>query len=540
VQGAISNTRTTRGFGKILTSLVVLEVAKESAGQLRAFGSGLLALDQPLVQDQLSTVLRLKSEVDANLSSPALSLTPESHEQLRTAPRTAPWKETDRIVHLLLVKASEGKFGVSGSHYFDTITKVIDELGSLIDRENDQVVARLAAEMRDFRRSFFLYLGGMATLTALAIWITLAIARDLVRRIRQIVASLADIAQGGGDLTVRLSVERRDELAELAHHFNAFVGRLEGMTREIRENAGRLSTFSSDLSGTAGRMAENVEQTSSRATTVAAAAEESSANTVSVAASIEEASTNLASVASATEEMSATVAEIASSSERARAIATQASGQVESMSTLMQDLGQSAQEIGKVNETITAISSQTNLLALNATIEAARAGAAGKGFAVVANEIKDLARKTSSATEDIKSRIAGVQNSTGSAIANIQQITSVIKEVGELVGTIAAAIEEQATVTKDVAGNVSQASAGVADATRRVAETATVAKSIARDIAAVDSAASGIRTDGQQVTENARELDRLASQLSALVSRFKVSQQFAGQPDSAQVLPLAG
>ena len=138
----------------------------------------------------------------------------------------------------------------------------------------------------------------------------------------------------------------------------------------------------------------------------------------------------------------------------------------------MQKLGQAAQEIGQVTETITNISAQTNLLALNATIEAARAGTAGKGFAVVANEIKELARQTAEATEDIKARIAGIQDSTGTAISDIGQITTVIKDVGGIVASIAAAIEEQATVTKDVAGNIAQASTGVRDANQHVNQTA--------------------------------------------------------------------
>jgi methyl-accepting chemotaxis protein len=261
---------------------------------------------------------------------------------------------------------------------------------------------------------------------------------------------------------------------------------------------------------------------SGRTATVAAAAEESSANTLSVAASMEQASINLSSVASATEEMSATIGEISASSERARAISADAGAQATAVSALMTRLGQAAQEIGKVTEVITDISSQTNLLALNATIEAARAGAAGKGFAVVANEIKELAKQTAAATEDIKGKIGGVQNSAGSAISDIQKITGVIAEVGHLVAGIATAIEEQAAVTRDVAGNIAQASAGVQEANERVAQTASVSKTMAQDIAGVDAAAGDIRSGGEQVQSSAAELSRLAEQLTSLVGQFTV------------------
>src|SRR3954451_2927057 len=116
----------------------------------------------------------------------------------------------------------------------------------------------------------------------------------------------------------------------------------------------------------------------------------------------------------------------------------------------MNQLGAAAMEIGKVTETITEISSQTNLLALNAAIEAARAGSAGKGFAVVANEIKELAQQTATATEDIKGRIGGVQSSAATGIGEIERVSQVIREVSDIVASIAAAIEEQSTVTRDI------------------------------------------------------------------------------------------
>ena len=201
---------------------------------------------------------------------------------------------------------------------------------------------------------------------------------------------------------------------------------------------------------------------------------------------------------------------------------------------MMQQLGQSARDIGKVTETITEISSQTNLLALNATIEAARAGAAGKGFAVVANEIKELARQTAAATEDIKAKISGVQTSAGSAIADIDKIASVIKEVGSIVSNIAAAIDEQAKVTKDVAGNIAQATAGVKDSNERVAQTATVSKSIAQDVASISAAVSDIRSGGEQVEASAAELSQLSDNLRQLVSRFRTNDTGAGATNTAR------
>ncbi len=188
----------------------------------------------------------------------------------------------------------------------------------------------------------------------------------------------------------------------------------------------------------------------------------------------------------------------------------------------MNQLGAAAQQISKVTESITEISSQTNLLALNATIEAARAGSAGKGFAVVANEIKELAKQTAAATEDIKSRIASVQSSTAGGIAEISKVSLVIHEISDIVSSIAAAIEEQSTVTRDISRHIAEASTGVQDANLRVAETSGATLEIAREIAGVDHATVEMADGSEQVKVSAIELSRVAEQLQAAMQRFRV------------------
>jgi methyl-accepting chemotaxis protein len=220
--------------------------------------------------------------------------------------------------------------------------------------------------------------------------------------------------------------------------------------------------------------------------------------------------------------MTATIGEIAGSSEKARRITEEATRQAALIGEQMNLLGQAAREIGKVTETITEISSQTNLLALNATIEAARAGSAGKGFAVVANEIKELAQQTAVATEDIKSRVAGVQSSAASGIAEIERVSQVIREVSDIVVSIAAAIEEQATVTKDISRNIAEASTGVNDANQRVSEASRATIDIAREIVVVDQAAGQMTGGTEHVRSSASDLSRVAEQLQELVTQFQV------------------
>ncbi len=347
------------------------------------------------------------------------------------------------------------------------------------------------------------------------------ISRSVTQPLQAGVGILERISKGDISSDVVESLRaRKDEVGELARAMQIMTESLRRLLKDISGGISTLAASATELSAVSKQTASGVADMSEKAHTVAAAAEEASANTTSVAVGMEQSSANISAVASATEQMSTTVGDIAANTARARAISEQATTQAQTVSAQMQKLGQAAQEIGHVTETITNISAQTNLLALNATIEAARAGSAGKGFAVVANEIKELARQTAEATEDIKARIAGVQGSSGAAISDIDQITGVIKEVGGIVSGIAAAIEEQATVTRDVAGNIAQASTGVRDANEHIAQTAEVSKTIARDVAGINEAVTDLRHGGEQVQDAAAELSKLAEQLKGRVSQF--------------------
>jgi len=329
----------------------------------------------------------------------------------------------------------------------------------------------------------------------------------------------------GGDVSNDLSpvyLARRDEFGMLCRAMQAMSVSLRGILGQIGGGIQVLSSSSTELSASSGHMSDGSRNASEKAHSVAAAAEQMSANSVSMTSSMEQTTTNLGGISSSMEQMTATIGEIASNSERARHITEEARRQATRITEQINQLGQAAQAIGKVTETITEISSQTNLLALNATIEAARAGAAGKGFAVVANEIKELAQQTAAATEDIKGRITGVQSSASSGIAEIEKISKVINDVSDIVATIATAIEEQAAVTKDISRNIGDASHGVGETNLRVAEASQVSQAIAKDIAGVDGAAREMADGSEQVRAAAGELSKAAEHIGAAVACFKI------------------
>lgn len=345
--------------------------------------------------------------------------------------------------------------------------------------------------------------------------------------IRSIVAELkrgVDFAKSmsDGDFTTTLDIKRHDEIGTLGEALNNMVAGIRDMFKEISEGIVHLSASSSELSTISHQMSEGADLSSLKANNVAAAAEEMSANMDSVTIASETATNNVNMMASAVEEMNATAEGISQQTEKGEKISHSATQSINQSSQSIEKLGREILAINKVTEAINEISDQTNLLALNATIEAARAGEAGKGFAVVANEIKELAKQTSAATQEIKKHIDDIQKSTGNTVDEIKGVASVVKEVDEIVSSIAISMDEQKATTHEVAGNIAEASEGMAEVNENVAQSSMVAGETAKDIAEVSRIAEEISSNGNKVNLSANDLSSLALKLQQLVERYRV------------------
>ena len=395
--------------------------------------------------------------------------------------------------------------------------ELLEELVLMNIEISDQAVTDAEA---DVGQAQWLIILGMVLGTILAVGLGTILTVAITRPISKGVEFARSMAEG--DLSTKLDINQKDEVGQLAKALNDMVDSLSSRFKEINDGVGTLASSSTELNSIASDMAARSEQTAGKANGVATAAEEMSSNMSSVAAAMEEAATNVNTVATSSEEMSATISEIAQNSEKAKDITSNAVEKSRKSSERVDELGNAAQEISKVTETIMAISSQTNLLALNATIEAARAGEAGKGFAVVANEIKELAQQTAKATDEIKEKIDGIQNATGMTVSEIQEISQVISDIDSIIGTIAAAVEEQNTATRDIAENVGQASQGIQEVNENVAQTSTVAGDVAKDITEVNNDASEMSNSSAQVRQSSDELSQLGERLKELMSKFKL------------------
>jgi methyl-accepting chemotaxis protein len=385
------------------------------------------------------------------------------------------------------------------------LNKDLEALAALYDARTKRIYAELQEELYEF---IWILTGLAMASLGLAVVGAVIIRRAVTRPLTEITRVTEAVAGGAAAVSVPYG-ERHDEIGALARSIAVFQDAMqrnvelnrvvseEGAARARRQEevAAEIAHFGSDVEKTVSELVDIAERMLGASVNLADAADGASHRTAGAAEASGQASANVRDIASATEELAASVEEINRQVSQSSTIAEKAVGEAERTNLEIKALDEAAKRIGDVVKLITAIAEQTNLLALNATIEAARAGDAGRGFAVVASEVKALAGQTAKATEEISTHISGMQQATVRSVDAIAAIQRTIRDVGEITGTIAAAVTEQGAATQEIARSAETASkrtvetAGevsrVSEATEETRKEATTVKNVADNLGTV-------------------------------------------------------
>ncbi|MBN1983118.1 MAG: HAMP domain-containing protein, partial [Chitinivibrionales bacterium] len=374
-----------------------------------------------------------------------------------------------------LVDAS--KTTEAATQYTSECTALVDKVSAIVEKfdvqQSEHLKSITTTSSASLSWTMMFVLVGCLIAVIGAIFFISIIARGVAVPLKAVVTQVNEIAKGNITRTLDAQyINRSDEIGMVAQAVEKMKGNLHTIVKDLSSSTTTLSNASNNLSTVSTQITSNSNEMTTLSNSVASASKSSVDTINSMTVAAEQMSANITNIATSIEEMSSSLNEVAKSCQKESAIASTANTQAKSTQGIMEHLGDSAKEIGKVIEVINSIADQTNLLALNATIEAASAGDAGKGFAVVANEVKELAKQTAQATGEISKKISEMQANTNDAIKAIKDITGIIEEINTISQTIVSAVEEQSATVNEISKNIGSTSAAAGDIAKNVSNSA--------------------------------------------------------------------
>ncbi len=504
-----------------------------------------------------SQIQPLKQQLDASLSKLKTYALQNSNDRNSFEDLTTSYKTWNTLLDKLETLINSGNRDEALSILQGPFTKLSNKMQTAVTNLTQEDVQQSLNEksknessiISDYNLTLWLIIISIVFLIALSLWFSAFLSKH-IKHITEVSQAFAS-----GDLTKDVVVlDSQDEMGELSRALNAMGVSLRYLIGEIKISSSSVASSSTSLTEMSTHMEGSSEKLAVLSTTSASATEELNANIKTVAEAVEESSSNIQqvfnsaqqiegnintvedattqmsmnmqSISSATEEMSSAVNTVATAMEEMSTSlvevsknATQATVVTEKAEKIADTtrktfdiLGLSAREIGNVVDVIKGIASQTNLLALNATIEAASAGEAGKGFAVVANEVKELAKQSAEASEDIRNRITEMQANTSVAAKAIAEISAIIAEINTINKTIACAVEQQTATASEISYSVMGAARASTDVSKNVQESAENANNIAKQLSNTYLAITEVTRNVENLTTSANEVSKSASE----------------------------
>ena len=530
-------------FGSPIASIVILEQAKEAAGQLRAKVSSMLTANKPISKEELSTLKDTRMRMLANLNSPALVMSGNENELDMV--RNHPGNDlTEQALARLEEKYWIGGYGLDGASFFNTMTELIEAASKVILHESDALVGNAkkyeTAAVISFWLAFVIALVGYSGVVIYSLATVLGVSRSA----QSVTLSLGEIAKGGGDLTKRIEVKSDDELGQLAGHFNGFQGALADLVREVQQTTQTLGEIGTDLSATmeqtasaAVEISANVESVKRRTVDQSAGATESSAtlerisqNVKDLTAVIERQAESVANSSASIEQMVANVISVTRNVERMgteylKLIDSAGNGRTMLDKTMgdVKRIAERSERLRDANALIASIAAQTNLLAMNAAIEAAHAGSAGLGFAVVADEIRKLAenaaRQSKAIAIDVREISGAITDVVGSSDATASSFTAVVGQIEQLHALeeeIKLAMTEQSAGSSQVLDSLNLINEVTAEVRRGAEEMREGTDAVLGEMGRLLNASVEIESSMTEIAQGANEVSKASNAVADL------------------------